>query len=376
MGTAKASGELNYLESANTFQQWDGDDTQSRNIGTAIPAKTLMLGKVGGKRKGEGPPEHDISLDTKAAFAGVGPLTCQKKRKRCKHEDFDCNYNICANNVGYCEVDGDDDAVERRRDLLEKRDGPRPHDVEFSDGTEITVESRPYKGVSKLWDGRNGARVLDRVFSYVHERNRSNAEVLDYEKPSNGFGGFVTEHIVELQMVSMFLRAAESGKLMSGATMQTRPIPASFFERYWNEDSLSEVAGAEPVVPELNNYRSRNPNTRVFEALGSVTNRQNFVALRSDINTAKKFLWVGANPFGIRDFEAEVSNWIVDCEDPGRFLKKIKTAISVFYYLTDDVDVNFRLKNTIALVRDQLALIQQDLTDGAGLLDAWNEFIV
>jgi hypothetical protein len=90
----------------------------------------------------------------------------------------------------------------------------------------------------------------------------------------------VVEHILEMNMMPRFFDDALRGRLTSGAMMIVGPISASFF-----------VQGLRTLLvnlpPMAGGQNSNLPIDRIMNALGSVSNDQNFVLTVAGSNWSK-----------------------------------------------------------------------------------------
>lgn len=101
-----------------------------------------------------------------------------------------------------------------------------------------------------------------------------------------------------------FIEAAVSGRLNSGALAKTAKIPQSFFTDNWNQEKFPN--NVPNVGKSDRNPAPRSPNDRIFEALGSTSNRADFVLCIQGVNSVKALLWSNKNPMNRNRFERAV----------------------------------------------------------------------
>ncbi|MCJ1405653.1 hypothetical protein MMC11_008882 [Xylographa trunciseda] len=365
MGTSQATGELTYEDSLQEFPQWASDNDMTRNIGSQPGARVLASGAAGqGSPGGNGPPKsHSISNDSTAIFAQVNLLLCPNGLA----EEITCNINLCNITSNYC--NDDDSTADTTDDPLTKRAGPRTYTVNLSNGGVIVLSSRPYPSRGALFNGAAGAQVFNRALDYISPDLCDDFDVIDHDLTTIVLTDFVTEHLLELQTIGSFIEAANTGRLPSGALAQTPTIAATFFQTNWLSPVLPNG------LPDVGSGISPNiPNTRIFEALGSNTNRADFVLAATQINAAKAHLWSFENPVDVQDFNDDVRNAIITGRDENIFLQHIRNVLAVFQYL-QDVDVNQRLSHEISVVQQQMQIIEFNVAGAAGLTSMWGEFM-
>lgn len=176
---------------------------------------------------------------------------------------------------------------------------------------------------------------------------------------------------MELQTISLFLKAAEAGTLLSGKPSPSRRIARQFFTKNWNSPVLKPGL---PMVFDTSKRSSPIPNERIFEALGTTSSRHYFVACDREVNAVKARVWKRESPRDIEEIKKAVDNWLENCGKPSLFLKYMKATVAVFSYL-NDAEVNSRLWDIHEEIRKQLVYVQ-DLPGGAGLSGIWEAFFM
>jgi len=160
--------------------------------------------------------------------------------------------------------------------------------------------------------------------------------------------------------------------------MTARRISASFFRNSWNAASLPAS------LPNVGaDFRSQVPNDRVFEALGSNSNRANFVATATDLNGVKARIW-GLRTImddNVRDaaLNAALNTRLPQAQrNTAResVLGTIRAVRATFSYLNEDPDITQRLRAIAAEARVQIQLIESNLPAASGLTAIWDEFLL
>jgi hypothetical protein len=119
----------------------------------------------------------------------------------------------------------------------------------------------------------------------------SDGVVTTHSLPANGVLGvdpeFVTEHIVELQTIKLFLGSIYEDKKPSGGSYGLNPIYCDFLEPVFDErSSYNFLPQGTPPIPAGTD--SKSPILRIMEAIGSRTNWKGFVLLEKEINSYKE----------------------------------------------------------------------------------------
>ncbi|KAF2166320.1 glycoside hydrolase family 18 protein [Zasmidium cellare ATCC 36951] len=310
-----------------------------------------LIRELAGKQISNEGPKLKIVPEEAVLNGGKGVVACLKRKRECEDED-ECMHAICLD-AGSCDDldyagqinDPDDEGI----DLESSRAKREPFRVEFEDGTSLVIQSRSYPSIGKLYSGKLGTNVYADSFDYSDDLDCGNTKVKHF--PAKAAEPYVTEHIIELQTIGAFLEAAQSGRFRTWDKFldNAMRIPSKFFIDQWLKPNLPPFLP--PVVPRgplpKAPYDSKVPNDRVFEALGSSYNRENFVACRDEINSVKARIWDGVAPASQVKFEKAINEWIQNCGPSAAFLKYLKAIASVFEYLTSP-EVSQRLRNEIA----------------------------
>jgi hypothetical protein len=104
---------------------------------------------------------------------------------------------------------------------------------------------------------------------------------------------FLVEHIIERNTIKRFFNDITKGHLASpeGETPSPLGIPAlscEFVDQALGDIYLPKNAPPLPASPGgRRGMHLRRPSDRIFDALGSTTNRENLVFLQSGLNTFK-----------------------------------------------------------------------------------------
>ena len=360
-----------------------GYPSGAESSGPATGVEVLRGGTLG-QGTGIGPLGHDINYGTSGALAlaAAGSLTCTAQGGGCSQRDPSCSYDICAADpMQYLDSDSlnsDDDITQIAEDIHQKSRRVFPVSLVGSTPTNkgiVKLRSQDYPSIGTIHEGDMGHTVLQSVLDYAADNDCSSIDVaqLPRVKPNSAY---VTEHILELETIALFIEAANSGTLPSitGATLPKK-FPYSFWKKDWEGDSLP--AG----LPVLNFTHKDSPqrslNDRVFYALGAANHRKNFVICSKELNTIKTQLWQGNAPRRLAKFNLAVNEWL-GCKPgakPAAFMKYLKATRAVFSYLDGDNEVSVRFWNQVDLVRTELGHLEASVRDASGLTNAWDIYI-
>ncbi|EME80043.1 uncharacterized protein MYCFIDRAFT_77831 [Pseudocercospora fijiensis CIRAD86] len=290
--------------------------------------------------------------------------------------ELNCDIDLCADDPGLCD---DADVVWEESILIDASTqasyaSARIYKVDLRDGKgSFSISSRPYPGSSLLrGDGSKWAnQPYDKAFNYKDSADCNNWALGHFDYPTN-YAHWVTEHILELQTVKMFIVSAISGTLPSGATSEIAPLGASWFRDVWNKDVLPSDL---PGIGEGGNSPTV-PNDRVFEELGSVQNRHELVLAGRELNAVKARIWKGIAPHADDKFDSAVEKWMATktCGLSPRFIKYLKSVFLVFDYMTDSKSVLQFASKESGGVWHELELIEKYVGEGTELTDRWMEF--
>ncbi|KAK1756646.1 glycoside hydrolase, partial [Echria macrotheca] len=228
--------------------------------------------------------------------------------------------------------------VERK---LGRRGNSRDFDVKISDpdtgqssSFSVTLPAYPSAGPSGL-DGDDP--LNDEVLDVIDWDDCTETRIRRYSLP---YGGryVATEHLIEGQMIPLFIQHAVAGTLPSGRRPRTPRVPAAFFLAMRRADlpvqDLPPLPGGAVLIRGLD---------RIMECLGSETNRANFVLCQVDINAMKALIMVGKEPIS-RDIMA-----VIIQTDPAQAIAGIRYSIAAIRYINyrGTPSVNVRLGNIV-----------------------------
>lgn len=369
-----AYGALRPIDGFDPFGLLSDGDERSRKIGDGYPQYLDLRHGLDKSDNGRGPPQHPIRQQQGAAFAGAVAKTCTRRDGCCVHAPYKCIFRLCEFDSELCKdtdmIDGDNPRPSgEKRDingtLLLPRGASRSFRVDFNTGPAMTIKSRGYPGRTFLFEGSEGAPLLPiKVLDYVDEADCTNTGVQRGDEDQQN--KYVTEHILELQTIGEFIQAASSGELPGSKKLPQGLITQAYWFRFnWNAFRLPSDPYKKFAVP----------NDLVFEALGSWSNRQNFVLARDEINSVKARIWMRSNPRTPLRMAKAVDDWIVVCDDPAKFLKYLKATRSVFKYI-EAVQRQFNSEGDKVTV--ELQYIMDHVYDRRGLgnlVEAWKQYM-
>lgn len=181
----------------------------------------------------------------------------------------------------------------------------------------------------------------------------------------------------------------------------TDKVEGDWFEEWWNKDLSANTVPVNSRTKKATNLITKNAlgdqnsiNDLVFQALGSMDNRPDFVLCRSDINTAKMRTWMKHNYMDLgkfnqllKDFErgAALSTEVLsvfrtvgqlhasNCLRKHADICAIK-IFGVFSYMNLE-EVKERLVHISKNVQDELSNIPQLTQENKGLDTKWEAFI-
>lgn len=304
----------------------------------------MYSGTAGDGGNGDLPRPHNIDNDTIPVFNSLNNnfLTCPSGLANTGK--LLCDVNLCKTtdlcNDDPDELDSDNSIGKRSR---------RTTTLNFGPGQSVVVTAQNYPSIGALLQGPNGQQVFNRAYDFV-SRDCSECDTIDHDIDGLDMSDFVTEHVLELQTVARFIRSAVSGQLPSGATMTVGTVSVGFFVSTWATPNtlrnLPRVGlGTSPT----------NLNDRVFEALGSSSNREDFIICEKQLNAFKGKLFKGQLPYDLSEFKKEVLGTIQRGDDPKDWLQRIRLVLEIFSYM-NDVNVLKRLRQANGLVHDRKSI--------------------
>ncbi|KAK2742839.1 hypothetical protein FQN57_005130 [Myotisia sp. PD_48] len=331
----------------------------------------------------------EVTLATSERGKAYGKCSWGRKRANCckvkiqPPEPLVCDISICDIDPTACTPPFIFDL--KIRDVeshtyhrLEKRGNSRGFNF-FLAGllAEFTMYSRNYPSRSNLFTTRAGLRdVLRRYFRLgLRDCNSGNVvgdKIADVKKlPPNA----ETEHLVPLSMHKQFITSANTG-FVGTRVLKTLPISSAFFQNKYLKDDILP-AGLPRVNPELPSRSPdlRAPVDRVFEALGSNTNRRNLVLTSRDINAIKGRIFKFEDPMSPERFHGLVTDTMRGENGTAEeILQVLRTTVAVFQYHQNS-EIQERFQRTVNLVTDQLTIIETHTEGGTGLAAAWEEVV-
>ncbi|GKZ39502.1 hypothetical protein AbraIFM66950_000449, partial [Aspergillus brasiliensis] len=191
--------------------------------------------------------------------------------------------------------------------MFEKRAAPR-RDMPvkfFLDGIKksVTMLSLSYPSNGDLFKGKRGKDVLQKAMVLASQSCGSPAmSAIDPNSASN----CNTEHILDLQYIPQLLRTAANGILPTGKQMTSSMINQVDFIKY-AMTSVVDLAKAGAI----SSGNAQIMNDRLFNAIGSTTNRLGLIRTASTVNlykgrvfdfmTTKKYEYTGSTKSPVKD---------------------------------------------------------------------------
>ncbi|KAF9638117.1 hypothetical protein BFW01_g9014 [Lasiodiplodia theobromae] len=298
-----------------------------------------------------------------------------------KDVDHSCVISLCDLDGTLCEdadnTDGSDYDDDCDRDNLD--DCPpaqfgstgetaaerRLYKVPLSSGKTTSLTAMPYPSAGKVLKSKRGRLVYPYAMQPEDSDDCQNTFVVaNTIKGSDPPKSTVTEHILELQTISRWMKEVSAGNLNT-------KVNDICFTDFWEERSLPRniskmQSGAFKT--------STVPNDRVFEAMGSFRNRGILLIADSQVNLVKARIWSGIDIIEGKRVDTLVNNVGLSDEDAGKAMSMILMPILVFDYL-NNLQTRSRLYHTIDGVRDQLKLIENNIPQCSGLASSWDEFM-
>ncbi len=254
----------------------------------------------------------------------------------------------------------------------------RPFQAVDVTGLIIFLFARLYPGPSTLLSGRNGQHA----HQFGYRQTTGACSSTDIEQvpmtPTSNFNGFQNDHTIDLQYLKYFLTAVLTGRLPSGTRMLTPTTPGSDLEHYWDYHSTNLQAGMPRCAPHTTKD-FLNINERLFEVMGSKTNRAPFRLLESSLNGLKGNLFVvyddgtRPNPVEIDRMMGYLADSIRNGSGEELWLEPLRRVIAVFRYIHDP-NVLPTIQATRTRLRVQIEAIAQQANSLRNLLSAFDEF--
>ncbi|KAJ4375481.1 hypothetical protein N0V86_007012 [Didymella sp. IMI 355093] len=220
------------------------------------------------------------------------------------------------------------------------------------------MKNLDYPGAPDLFTPPKGADVAVNVFDYTSDK------VFDHKvknlkaKPAK-YGDYVTEHIVELQTVKIFLKSvAKDAKIKA------------FIENGWNTDLDTTKVANGPNKPSITMGNRKMLNSLIFEALGSDEHREDFVLCESEINSYKARIWDTVSPMANGKYKTAVKDAVSGALDSNVYLSALRSTLAVFNYVNEKV-VTSHLKASIKNVGTELKNIEHLTTEKVDFAAPW-----
>ncbi|KAJ4987128.1 Killer toxin subunits alpha/beta 4 [Stagonosporopsis vannaccii] len=237
---------------------------------------------------------------------------------------------------------------------LEKRSTPRTYSVVVGGGTPtMMMTSLPYPLEAKLFPPGSPKVILDFSTDNVRDASFQNFVAAPQRtKPST----YIVEHIVELQSIMLFIKAAIRGKKLKGVSSLSEHVDMSFFTQHW---STSNSQVEQMISNRPNPFSGYNPSTAlsslndlIFEAMGSKSNTADFVLCEEGVNSMKAKLWSHVSPFTPQNWQ-EIARDAADGSIPSnRHLAVMRSILGVHNYM-NNAEVTKRLKDTVKNIKTE-----------------------
>ncbi|KAF4550406.1 Hypothetical protein D9617_17g046740 [Elsinoe fawcettii] len=273
---------------------------------------------------------------------------------------------------------------------LQKRGERREFSIRLTEG-ELVISSLSYPSRTEAFKALakknplHYQKTLD--FSTPHLFDY-NIEPRDFPSSATEKARFVTEHIVELQTLSDFIKYANTGKItkLPDAPPNAQPLISSkWFSDNWNAEVLPRAKQRKKAEK-----NTKIPNDRIFDAFGSTTNKGHFVMCEGVLNGAKAKMWAFEEPVTMDvypklvDKSAMKSNYAeggrVKSDPSSRehlsgWMSQLRLITGVVAYM-NQAEVKKRMWMTIRDVRVQLKFVDENGPPKTGnFVSLWNDFI-
>ncbi|KAH6644553.1 hypothetical protein C7974DRAFT_439970 [Boeremia exigua] len=301
----------------------------------------------------------------------------------CNLPAFDCDTEVedYVDALGERSIDGINDSIAKE---LDKRSSPRTYSVVVGGGTPtMMMTSLPYPLEAKLFPAGSPKVILDFATDNVRDANfKKFTTVPSRTKPST----YIVEHIVELQSIMLFIKAAIRAKKVKGVKTLSKHVDINFFTKHWNTDNVQVQQKISSRPTPFTGYSPKDPlsslNDLVFEAMGSKSNTADFVLCEQGVNSIKAKLWAHVSP-NDKDKWQSVAKDAADGSIPSNMhLAGLRSVLGVHNYMNDP-DVEQRLQDTVKNIKTEFgnfkAITGEDVTDVKGkavdLPALWVEFM-
>ncbi|KAJ4405995.1 hypothetical protein N0V91_004879 [Didymella pomorum] len=186
----------------------------------------------------------------------------------------------------------------------------------------MTILNLDYPVAPLLYQG-NGQSLDKYALSFkVPGDSIDSLLVVDKNTAPTNYANFVTEHIVELQTVKLFLEHA--------AAKDKALVP--FLQTFWKQSLNAQDVSKRPNQPDkgVGFPLQANLNDLVFQALGSDSNRKDFVLCDKTINAYKARIWKKTAPLQAGDLNTLVANGVRGSLPTNEYFTVLRNAIGVF----------------------------------------------
>ncbi|KAF2711170.1 hypothetical protein K504DRAFT_501096 [Pleomassaria siparia CBS 279.74] len=224
----------------------------------------------------------------------------------------------------------------------------RTMDFDIPDQGVITIISADYPSKGILYQGRNKPPV--HVFDFGTKDMTDGSIRHDTKEPhSNPDSKWVTEHIIELQTLKLFLedviKDADHGKDL-----------AEFLFNHWNSKLSKTDVDRRKFKPDIIPLKIKGQtsiNDLVFHAFGSMTHRKDFVLCEKTINGDKARIWNRKAPTSPDVYEALVTASVVDGLPSNTYFSNLRTVVAVFNYMNEPI-VKENMEKTLVNIEAEL----------------------
>ncbi|KAJ4359596.1 uncharacterized protein N0V89_000151 [Didymosphaeria variabile] len=229
----------------------------------------------------------------------------------------------------------------------EKRD-IRTYPVTFAKGNVFTMTNLDYPSAPQLF---NSPAVDRNVFTYKSNK-MEDAAVKNIKRipTAQEMVDYVTEHIVELQSIALFIK---------DVTSKDKSL-VTFFKNRWHKALPANTVTSRPHKPHYytEGMTTRNSlNDLIFEALGSDNNLHDFVMCEDSINSFKMRMWKGEAPMALTTYNDAVTAAMKGQLPSSAYMSALRGVVAVYRYMSDP-QVKSRMNEAITNVEIELQNVQ------------------
>ncbi|KAF2678799.1 hypothetical protein K458DRAFT_490904 [Lentithecium fluviatile CBS 122367] len=246
----------------------------------------------------------------------------------------------------------------------EKRD-IRTFKVTLAPGDVVTILNLDYPSSPQLYSHQE---VAKNTFDFKSNRlDDASVKNTKREPTAAEMPDFVTEHIIELQTIALFMRSV----LKNNAQVQ------AFFRTHWQSQLDPNQVRNRAFKPSY--YTSTmtprtTMNDLIFEAIGSNNNLKDFVMCESQINSFKQRMWSSNSPMENDRYKKAVLEAIDGLVPSNQYLSALRATISVYRYMQEP-EVKRRMEQAITNVEIELKNIQGLTGQNVDLSRRWRAFM-